>query len=284
MKTAIVIPSLGRAAILGEGLRQIAKQVKMPHQVVVVVASQEDLPDEIPDYVAVVFSEKGTCVQRNVGIDNCDDEVDFILFIDDDTFLHPSYIEEMERIFSGNPDIAALSGRLLCDGNISIDEAVALLQDYVCESDPLLIDAGLYGSYGIRKSILTEVRYDERLVLYGFLEDADLASHIRKKGPIKGSSSLVAVHLGYVSGGRANHVRFGFSQVMNPFYLCRKNGKSFPLYEMLSRHWFRGVPANLVGIITGPDRKDRMDRFKGNMIAFGLLLTGRVMPEHATKL
>ena len=284
MRTAIIIPSLGRAVVLGEALLRIKNQTQAPHQVIVVVTAQEDLPDDIPDFVTVIFSGKGTCVQRNVGIDNCDEDVDFVLFIDDDTFLHPSYIQEMERIFSGNPDFAALAGILLRNGDISIDEADALLQNYVCESSPVLSDAGLYGSYAIRKSLLTEIRYDERLVLYGFLEDSDLGMNLRKKGPIKSSSSLVAVHLMYASGGRANHVRFGFSQVMNPFYLCLKNGKSFPLSEMLSRHWFRGVPANLVGILTGPNRRSRRDRFKGNMIAFGLLLTGRVMPEHATKL
>ena len=282
MKTAIVIPSLGRAVILGEGLRRIAKQVRMPWQVVVVVTAQEDLPDNIPDFATVVFSDKGSCVQRNVGIDNCDDDVDFVLFIDDDTFLHPTYILEVEKLFDENPEIAGLSGNLLRNGDVSVAEADVLLRDYVAEAESVLVDAGLYGcNCAVRKLFLSDIRFDERLVLYGWLEDADLSMNLRKKGAIKYSSLPVAVHLMYSSGGRTNHIRFGFSQVMNPFYLSQKNGKSFPFTEVLMRHWFKGVAANAFGIITGPERKKRRDRLKGNMIAFRLLLAGRVEPEHA---
>jgi len=285
MKTTIIIPSLGRAIILGETLRRIKNQTKVPHQVMVVVAAQEDLPDDVPDFVTVVFSEKGLCIQRNTGIEHCEADVDTILFIDDDTFLHPSYIQEMEGLFAENMEIVGVSGNLLRNGDISIKEADGLLLNYSPVSIPELVDAGLYGcNFGVRRSMMADIRFDERLVLYGWLEDADFSMRLRRLGSIKYSSSLVCVHLMHPSGGRSNHVRFGFSQVMNPFYLFQKNGKSFPFSEVLTRHWLRGVGGNLIGILIGSDRKMRWDRFKGNMVAFRLLLAGHIEPEHAAKL
>ncbi|WP_372846860.1 glycosyltransferase, partial [Pontiella sp.] len=244
----------------------------------------EDLPDIIPDYVTVLFSEKGSCVQRNCGIDHCQDESDAIVFIDDDTFLHPTFICELERLFAENPEFAALKGILIKDGGITVDEAMELLESHTPEKAEVLKSASLYGGYAIRTSMLDGLRYDERLVLYGWLEDADLAANLRKKGSIGCSRSLVGVHLMFSSGGRSNHVRFGFSQIMNPFYLSKKNRDVFSFQSVFRDHWFKAVGANVRGMIIERDRKMRWDRFKGNVIAFGMLLSGRVEPEYAGKL
>jgi GT2 family glycosyltransferase len=270
--------------ILGETLSRLKNQIKRPVQTLVVVPSKEDLPETIPDFVEVVFSEKGSCVQRNVGIDQCNVDSDILLFIDDDTFLHPTYVEFLEKTFSENREVAGVSGHLLRNGDVSIEEADELLRDCDATYELLLTPSGFYGcNFAVRKSALSNLRFDERLVLYGWLEDADFSMRFRQSGKICSAHALKAVHLMYPSGGRTNHVRFGYSQVMNPYYLSIKNKKLFPLSEVIKKHWLRAFPANLIKG-GGSGGKWRRDRLRGNLIAFKFILMGKIIPEYATEL
>ena len=285
MKTTIIVPSVGRGLILGEMLSRLDHQIKKPEQVLVVVSSEADLPEKFPDYVEVIFSEKGSCVQRNVGIEHCRTDSEIILFIDDDTFLHPTYIDFLGRIFAENPDVGGVSGHLLRNGDVSIDEADRLLLDCDATFESLLSQGHFYGcNFTVRRSMLGGLRFDERLVLYGWLEDADFSMNFGQIGKICYASALKAVHLGFASGGRTNHIRFGFSQVMNPYYLYRKNRPLFPLSEVIKNHWLRGVPANLIKGISGANKKWRRDRFRGNLIAFRFILMRKIIPEYAATL
>lgn len=290
MRTTIIIPSVGRIGILGETLLRIANQKVKPLEVLVVVPSVEDAPESVPDYVRVILSEKGSCHQRNVGIKNCCSACEFIVFMDDDTFLHPEYIERVEKLFTEKPELSGLTGHLLRNGDVSVEEADALLAEYRYpeheESNTWKLSEGLlYGcNSAVRRASLENVRFDERLVLYGWLEDADFSHHLSKHGLVCYSPELIGVHLMYPSGGRSNHVRFGFSQIMNPFYLHRKNGPALRFSEVLRGHWGKAVAANLVRSMIGNNKSVRRDRLRGNMVAFKLLILGRVEPEYAKEL
>jgi GT2 family glycosyltransferase len=284
MKCAIIIPSIGRSMILGETLQRISAQTVPPDKVLAVVTAEADLPQDVPDYVQVVYSGKGLTKQRNVGMALCKNECDYLLFMDDDTFLHPRYVENMVRLFDQHEQIAGLTGTLIKNGDVSIAEADERLREHVLSDDETLIRRrGLYGcNFGVRSSLLAELTFDERLVLYGWLEDADFSYNLSKLGDLYASKTMQCVHLMYPSGGRANHVRFGYSQVMNPYYLCRKNNRS--QWDMMKGHWFKGVPANLLGVLTGPERSKRVGRLKGNLIAFKNIISGRIQPEYAEQL
>jgi glycosyltransferase involved in cell wall biosynthesis len=271
--------------ILGETLSRLENQIKRPVQTLVVVPTKEDLPEVIPDFVEVVFSKKGSCVQRNVGIEHSQEDSDILLFIDDDTFLHPTYIAFIEHMFSENQEVAGVTGHLLRNGDVSIEEADRLLSDCDAAYETLLTPGGFYGcNFAVRKSMLSNLRFDERLVLYGWLEDADFSMQFRQTGRICFAQALKAVHLMYPSGGRTNHVRFGFSQIMNPYYLSNKNKKLFPFSEVIKNHWAKAFPANLIKGMGGSARKWRRDRLRGNLIAFRFILMGKMNPEYATEL
>ena len=281
----MIIPSVGRAEVLGETLNRIKYQTRPPAQVLLVVCEPSDVPEDIPESVTVVFSEKGITAQRNKGIANTHDDIDYLLFTDDDAFIHPEYIERLERLFDEDSSIAGLTGTVIKDGNVSAEAADGLLGRYVCPpaGDGTVPCESLYGcNFGVRKSTIGQLRFDERLVLYGWLEDEDFSFNLGKLGDLRKSAELGCVHLMYPSGGRANHVRFGFSQVMNPYYLCIKNKRSF--FGMMKSHWLKGVPANLFGAVFGPERVRRIGRLHGNLIAFGAIVRGRIDPEIARKL
>lgn len=287
MKTAIIIPSTGRAEILGKTLERLVRQLKAASQVLVVVVEQLDLPEKIPDFVTVVFAEKGSTTQRNAGIERVMSDVDLLLFIDDDTFLHRNYIEMLEKIFEDHEDLIGVSGQVVRNGDVTIDEADEILNaisatDIVTPIE-IVDSGGLYGcNMAVRKSLMGDVRFDERFVLYGWLEDADFAFNLKIYGRVCRSMALKCVHLMYSTGGRSNHVRFGFSQVMNPLYLSLKHRQS--IMKMMREHWLKGVPKNILCSVFGPNRVDRFNRLKGNLIAFSLILCGRIQPEFAVKL
>ena len=285
MKTSLVIASIGRARILGETLSRLKNQTVAPIQIITVVHEPSDFPKGVEHDVTLVYSEKGLTKQRNKGIDHCSADADYVLFIDDDTFLHPRYIEEMEAIFNNDDNVVGATGVLIKNGDVEISEADQLLHTFPNRDleDGCFEIRGLYGcNFGVRRSALDRIRFDERLVLYGWLEDADFSWRLKSAGSLVKAPAMRCVHLMYPSGGRANHMRFGFSQVMNPYYLCRKNKRS--LWSMMRAHWLKGVPANVFGMIFGPNRGDRLGRLRGNFIAFRKIFVGNVCPEYAEKL
>src|SRR5256885_1905456 len=76
---------------------------------------------------------------------------------------------------------------------------------------------------------------NERLSLYGWLEDLDFARSMLRRGRVVKCTGARIAHLG-VSSGRQSEARYGFSQVMNPFYLWRKGQISLvELLELCAR-------------------------------------------------
>ena len=71
----------------------------------------------------------------------------------------------------------------------------------------------------------------------------------------------VIVHRGAASGGRQAHVRFGYSQVMNPVYLARKG--SFPVW-LAAEQIFRPVAKNVARSVMGSTTAWRRERLRGN--------------------
>src|SRR5262245_27468434 len=92
-------------------------------------------------------------------------------------------------------------------------------------SDQPLID--LYNAYGANMAVplapiyAHSLRFDENLPLYGWLEDVDFSRQLAPYGCIVKNRRMVGVHLG-VKIGRVSGFRFGYSQIANPLYLCRK--------------------------------------------------------------
>lgn len=88
------------------------------------------------------------------------------------------------------------------------------------------------------------------------------------------------VHLG-VKGGRVSGRKLGYSQVMNPIYLNRKN-------TMTLRHALeqigRNVVANVIMSVRPEPYIDRRGRLFGNLIALFDIIRLRLTPERAATL
>jgi hypothetical protein len=128
--------------------------------------------------------------------------------------------------------------------------------------------------------MIGDMRFDERLVLYGWQEDIDFTSRLRSRGRVVCVAGIHGVHLG-IKAGRVSGVRLGYSQVVNPVYLIRKGSvpASFALPLMA-----RNLAANLARSFWPEAWVDRRGRLRGNLLALCHVLAGRIEPEHVLEI
>ena len=289
MRAAVVIASVGRPEILAAVMRDVDAQTHPVTRRVVSVPTESSLPVEVGAWSAVVGT-RGAAAQRNVGIDALNDEIDVVFFFDDDAVVRSDYVENALALFERSPDVVALTGRVLLDGaarstgEISQDDAASALA--ASWAQPLTGGTAprrtLYGcNFAFRISAVPDIRFDGRLPLYSWLEDHDLARRLMRHGKLVWTEDCVIVHRGASSGGRTNHVRLGYSQFMNPVYLAKKG--SFPRW-LAAWEIFRPTAKNVAYAVAGAQAGWRRERLKGNLLAVGDSIRGRITPERIVDL
>ena len=140
----------------------------------------------------------------------------------------------------------------------------------------------LYGcNFAYRASAARELRFDDRLPFYSWLEDRDFARRLARFGELVRADDCVIVHLGVKSGGRMAHTRLGYSQVMNPCYFIRTGSFSVGLAV---HQMFRPVAKNVAYSLVGVERDWRRERLRGNLLAAADVARGRFTPERIRQL
>lgn len=288
---AVIVASLGRSQILGELLVELARQTLVPQCVILSVTDLADLPTNLDahDNVEVVIAPKGSCVQRNRALDSVQDRYDIMFFCDDDYVPSRFAIERLVRLFATDPDIAGATGHLLADGvnspGISSADARAMLADYDQRIAPPTVSFrdldGLYGcNMAFRSDRIGDVRFDERLRLYGWQEDVDFSARVRPRGRIVKTFAFAGVHCG-VKAGRSSGVRIGYSQVVNPWYLVRKGTMRWKFALQIVA---RNIWANHIRAASAEPWIDRVGRVRGNWLGIADVLRVRLTPERVEQL
>ena len=224
-------------------------------------------------------------MQRNVAARMV--ETPYTLFLDDDVELATNFIESMERLLASTEDAIAATGVLVVDGargdaGLDRPSARSYALNYVRKQANY--NHGEGQNLFVRTRVFEKICFDESLPLYGWLEDLDFATNCLKFGRIIMNTETCFAHLATPSG-RTSGLRYGYSQVVNPFYLWRKNGKP-GLPSVFFGHWLLHIAYNFrrALIKTPSDRNDRSGRFRGNVIALGHLLMGKVDPAYILQL
>ncbi len=291
LRLAVVVASLGRPDTLAELLQELQRQSQPPEHIILSVTCAADLPpaSAISEGVMVLIGPKGSCAQRNLGIERLPDPCDIVLFCDDDYVPSRFMAERLRAFFAANGDVVGASGRLLADGihgpGISASFAQRIVSAHDSEpAPPLSPRKDRYGLYGcnmaFRREVIGETRFDERLPLYGWQEDIDFSAQIARHGRIVSTHAFAGVHRG-VKAGRSSGVRVGYSQVVNPVYLSRK-GTMRTKYAR--RIILRNIVSNLCRIINPEPWVDRWGRVRGNWMGLFDLARGRITPERIVHL
>jgi glycosyltransferase involved in cell wall biosynthesis len=290
MKLVVIIPTVDRSGQVTQLLAHLGRQRRQPDEVIVSApdASHLLLEDTCRFPVTAVFGKRGLPAQRNTALEHALGRFDIITFFDDDFIPADDYLERIVAEFEAHPDRAVVMGHVVKDGatNEGLTWHDALLALYRSEAEALAdprVDEHL-GAYGcnmsIRAAMIGDLRFDERLVLYGWQEDIDFTSQLRSRGRVVGVSNIHGVHLG-LKAGRVSGERFGYSQIVNPVYLVRKGTvpAAFALPLM-----GRNIAANLLRSVWPESYVDRRGRLRGNLLAIAHVLSGRIEPEYILKL
>ena len=289
MPLAVIIATANRRCLLQQAMVQLETQTRPPNVVVVSAPDKSHVEPYLPSRYAirVVFGAHGLAAQRNNALKVTTD-CDTVVFFDDDFLPADDYLEQVEASLADHPDWAVVTGRVLFDGikgpGMSFEEGKELLSTCDHRSVPAGPALERHGAYGCNMAVrfcdIGEIRFDERLPLYGWQEDTDFSRRVAGGRPIMQDNRLCGVHLG-VKSGRVSGVRFGYSQIANPIYLVGK--RTLPV-RWAMRLIARNLAANVVGSLWPEPHIDRLGRLKGNAIAALHLLRGRVEPEYILKL
>jgi GT2 family glycosyltransferase len=177
--------------------------------------------------VTVVTGRPGLATQRNAALAALPEATDIVVFFDDDFVPEAGWLAAAAQRFHDEPDIVGLTGDVVADGikgpGLRFTEVDRMLAALGPVEPGAPIEA--FSPYGcnmaFRRAAIGTLRFDERLVLYGWLEDRDFGAALAAKGGrLVKCLEARGVHMG-VKGGRISGDRLGYSQIVNPLY-CGK--------------------------------------------------------------
>ena len=291
MKIGIGIATAGRREQLALTLQVLAKLDPLPHRILVAPACEDDFdrqpPAAISNRVQLVNAPRGLCTQRNA-ILAASDDLDLLAFFDDDFYPAKDYLSCLTRLFEQHDDVVAATNHPALDGatgpGITHAEAMRALQGFAHTPPTEDRLAPMFG-YGCNMTVRMapirqhDLRFDEALPLYGWLEDLDFTSRLARYGRSVQSRTLRGVHLG-TKRGRSPGRQLGYSQVANPVYLWRKGSLD---HRYALRQVARNLGKNVVRSLSPEPWVDRRGRLVGNVIALGDCLLGQSHPKRALR-
>lgn len=289
-KLAVGIATAGRPAILVQMLRRLQAQTRPPDAVVVCAPGAADLDGVATEFPRVTLATgvHGLPSQRNA-ILRWLVAFDLVVFFDDDFVPEVDYLQRFEGVMRLIPDVVMTTGHILKDGilgpGLTFEAADNILGQAPRNTDAELLRP-IYNSYGCNMGIrLAPVRrhglaFDERLPLYGWLEDVDFSRQLARFGRVVRCEATRGVHLG-VKLGRQPGARLGYSQIANPLHLIRKGTmcRRRALYLMS-----RNLAANVLRSLRPEPWVDRKGRLNGNLHALVDFVLARLDPGRAASL
>ncbi|GJE28448.1 glycosyltransferase family 2 protein [Methylobacterium organophilum] len=287
-RVCVGIATRGRPEQLAAMIDNLRFQTLAPESIIVCCTGPQDVGAATArPGVRVIYEQPGLARQRNGVLRALPEGTDFLVFFDDDFYPHPRWIETVVDAFQKDPVLACVTGHVVADGilgpGLTREEALAAIAAHDPAASDWVVEG--YSPYGcnmaFRCATIAGLTFDERLVLYGWLEDRDFGAAVAQRGGrlIK-LGTAVGVHLG-VKGGRVSGRKLGYSQVMNPVYMHRKSTMTT---AQVLRQIARNIAANLTKSIRPEPYVDRRGRLLGNLIAALDLLRLRLTPERAASL
>lgn len=273
--------------MVAQAIIQLRDQSVPPDRIILSVTSPDDLPDDpaVLAGVEALIGARGLTTQRNAALDHLKPAMPgIVVFLDDDYVPSHFAVERITAFFERNTDVVGATGAILADGIKGPGIPTAAARRLVAEHDGLpattpKILRDLHGLYGCnmayRGAMLANVRFDERLKLYGWQEDIDFSARLKARGRLVKTDAFAGVHLG-VKHGRAAGVRLGYSQVVNPLYLSRKGTmRSGYALKLVAKT----LIANHLRLLYPEAWVDRAGRLRGNWLGVSDFLRGRLTPE-----
>jgi len=290
---AVIVCTRGRPQIVASLVDQLQQQTLPPDHVFIVASCGVDVQglDLDQERLTVRVGRIGSTFQRNDGLALAGARFEYLVFFDDDFVPSRYWLERMDAIFRSRPDVVGITGHILADGTrgagIPLQDALQMVaaEDARRGSDGALDATFAYGSnvgcnMAYRYAAVRDVSLDERLPLYAWHEDSDFRGQAERRGKFVRADALWGVHLGHKQG-RVPGVTLGYAQIANAVYLAKKG--TVPA-KFLATVACKNLLVNGLRAIRPEPFVDRRGRLRGNMIAIGDWLRGRLAPERVLEL
>ena len=294
--TAVIIATKDRPQEVKKLLDALALQTVLPDVIIVSACDSSDIERGSVDAenVQVLFGPPGLTAQRNRALSVVRGKCDIVIFFDDDFIPSRFWIEHVQTLLVTQSDIGCVTGRVLKDGvktgEIQWLDGQSIVDREDSYKKKLVATNGSHNTqehqtpYGcnmaFRAKTIEDLKFDERLVLYGWLEDRDFGSQVATRARLVSTDLVWGVHLG-VTRGKTSGVRFGYAQIVNSWYLMKK-GSMKP--SVACGKIVRGFVVNALGAIFQRSDIDRWGRLKGNVIGARDITFGRWAPEKIVEL
>jgi len=288
IRVAVILATKGRPQAVAEVLALLEKQSCAPAVIVISATEPSDIgvTPATKLNLEYLFGPAGLTAQRNRGLERVRTRADVAIFFDDDFAPAGNWIEQCVQLFSSAANIAGVNGTVIRDGArrqpISWQQAREILA-LPRPTDPRALSEleDLYGcNMAFRMSAINDLQFDERLVLYGWLEDKEFSRKAAKKGRLVECSLLAGVHLG-LQTGRVSGKRYGYSQIVNAWYLYKKDALSL---REASANILKALVVNAAKTFRPENHIDRRGRLHGNLLGVMHLLSGACRPEKVAEL
>jgi glycosyltransferase involved in cell wall biosynthesis len=284
LRLAVGVATVGRSELARAAVDHLRRQTRAPDLVLVAASDPTDVTGVAGDGVTCIFAPRGLTKQRNAILRQAS-SFDVVAFFDDDFLPLSTYLEKLEEIFVAYQDVVMVTGHAIADGIIgpgfNIEEARRHLEADGGSQPEQEALVEVYNGYGCNMAVRMRavheghIDFDERLPLYGWLEDVDFSRQLARCGRIVRSRAVRGVHMG-VKSGRQPGIRLGYSQIANPVYLVRKGTCTWSraIWQMT-----RNIAMNLIFSVRPENYIDRRGRLLGNIKAIGDLSRGQLQPE-----
>lgn len=244
----IVIPTRNRIQELINTLNFLEINSFFFKKIIIVDSSTLEIKDEIKkkilEYkssIKIIDSEPSTCIQRNVGLNFLGDN-EYVMFLDDDNKFYPDAFSKMQYFLNKNKDFVGVAFNQVYNEKKTILDK--LKKNYISNKIGIYSsDNGGFSSSGwqsrfvnfnhdslvqwlptraviYKSNEVKNIKFDNKLGVYGYLEDLDFSLQLKKRG-----------NLMVCSGARYTHdqsitrpgFEFGKKELRNRYYIVKKH-------------------------------------------------------------
>jgi GT2 family glycosyltransferase len=283
----IVIPTRNRVKELTNTLNFLDSNQFFFKKIVIVDSSKleikQKIKEKIKEYniqIKIIDSEPSTCIQRNAGFNFIEDN-EYIMFLDDDNIFYPDAFYKMQYFLNNNKNFSGVAFNQIYNEKISILEKFK--KNYI--SNKLGIYSSNIGGFSnsgwqsrfinftnnaivqwlptraviYRSEKVRNIRFDEKLGIYGYLEDLDFSLELKKKGNLMVCSDARYSHDQSIT---RPGFEFGKKELRNRYYIVKKHNLKKNLFFLTSL--FRMILTLKEGIFGDINS---FKRLAGNLVA-----------------
>jgi GT2 family glycosyltransferase len=244
----IVIPTRNRIIELTNTLNFLEKNKFFFTKIIIIDSSileiKKEIKKRIKKYtsnIEIIDSEPSTCIQRNVGL-KLIDKNEYIMFLDDDNIFYPDALSKMHYFLNNNKDFIGVAFNQIFNEKKNILDN--LKKSYI--SNKLGIYSSRLGGFSLsgwqskfinftnnaivewlptraviyRSNKINNIRFDEKLGIYGYLEDLDFSLELKKGGNLMVCSDAKYTHDQSIT---RPGFQFGKKEVRNRYYIVKKH-------------------------------------------------------------